>query len=329
MKATAILTPRFCSSATNLRYLRATVNTNNVYTSGQPGIAAATFSLIQSFNGGTLFSGPVVNGGQPTGVLPAGTTQTTLSVNTNENANCRYATTTGVPYGSMPNTFSTTGGTAHSTPLTGLVNGSNYSYYVRCQNAAGHPDTYDYVISFGVSSSSTTASSTFPGVASVLSDNGLWQTPGSWGAMSENSGAYANGTDAAMVANPLLGPDEYAEITYSHDPGTSGWPGVMTRMQGPANGSGYLAFAYNGAVWLYRVDDKGGLGWNMLATARVDISVAPRDLRLESQGNTHRVIFNGVALITYTDTNNVYTSGQPGIAAATFSPIQSFNGGNL
>ena len=304
-------------------------DTNNVYSSGQPGIAAATFSMIQSFNGGTLFSGPVVSGGQPTGVLPAGTTQATLSVNTNENATCRYGTTAGVAYGSMPNTFSTTGGTAHSTPLAGLVSGTNYSYYVRCQDAAGHPDTYDYVIAFGVSSSSTTASSTFPGTASVLSDNGLWQTPGSWGAMSENSGAYANGTDAAMVTNPLLGPDEYAEITYDHDPGTSGWVGVMTRMQGPTKGSGYLAFAYNGAVWLYRVDDNGQLNWNVLASASVDVSVAPRDLRLQSQGNTHQVIFNGAVLITYTDPNNVYTSGQPGIAAATFSSILSFSGGNL
>jgi hypothetical protein len=147
--------------------------------------------------------------------------------------------------------------------------------------------------------------------------------------MSENSGAYANGTDAAMVTNPLLGPDEYAEITYSHDPGTSGWVGVMTRIQGPTNGSGYLAFAYNGAVWLYRVDDNGSLGWNAVASAQVDVSVAPRDLRLQSQGNTHQVIFNGAVLITYTDPNNVYTSGQPGIAAATFSSILSFSGGNL
>ncbi|MGC1450582.1 MAG: hypothetical protein WA830_11135, partial [Candidatus Sulfotelmatobacter sp.] len=190
-------------------------------------------------------------------------------------------------------------------------------------------DTYDYLISFTVSSTSTTASSTFSGVASVLSDNGLWQTPGSWSAMSENSGAYANGTDAAMVTNPLLGPDEYAEITYNHDPGTTGWVGVMTRIQGPNNGSGYLAFAYNGAVWLYRVDDNGQLNWNVLASASVDVSVAPRDLRLQSQGSTHQVIFNGAVLITYTDPNNVYTSGQPGIAAAAFSSILTFSGGTL
>ena len=302
---------------------------NNVYTSGQPGIAVATFSTIQTFSGGNLPRTPVRSGGQPGGVLPATTSQVTMSLVTDENATCRYATTAGVPYGSMPNAFSTTGGTAHSTVLTGLTSGSNYSYYVRCQDAAGNADTDDYVIAFAVSSTATTASDTFAGVAATLSDNGLWSTPGSWQPMSENNGAYATGTDAAQVANPLLNADQYAEITYDHDPGTSSWVGVMTRMQGPANGGGYLAFAYAGKVWLYRVDDNGTLNWNELVAASVDVSVAPRDLRLESQGSTHRVIFNGVLLITYTDPNNVYTSGQPGIAAAGFSTIQTFSGGNL
>ena len=272
---------------------------------------------------------PPRSGGQPTGVLPAATSQATLSLTTDENATCQYATTPGVAYSSMANTFSNTGGTAHSTLLTGLVSGSHYSYYVRCQDAAGNVNTYDYAIAFTVSSTSTTASSTFSGVASVLSDNGLWETPGSWHAMSENNGAYATGVDAAAVANPLISPDQYAQITYDHDPGTSGWVGVMTRIQGPTNGSGYLAFAYAGQVWLYRVDDNGQLNWNGLASASVDVSVAPRQLRLESQGNTHRVIFNGVLLITYTDSNNIYTAGQPGIAAATFSSILTFSGGAL
>jgi hypothetical protein len=302
---------------------------NDVYTSGQPGIAASTFSTILSFYGGALTPSPVRSGGQPTGVLPAATTQATLSLVTDENATCRYATTTGVPYGSMVNTFSTTGGTAHSTLVTGLVSGNNYSYYVRCQDAAGNANTYDYLIAFAVSSRATTASSTFSGVASVLSDNGLWGTAGSWGLMSENNGAYATGLNAARVANPLLSADQFAEITYDHDPGTTSWVGVMTRIPGATNGSGYLAFAYAGQVWLYRVDDNGGLGFTELGSASVNVGVAPRDLRLESQGSTHRVIFNGVLLITYTDPNNVYTSGQPGIAASTFGTILTFSGGNL
>lgn len=147
--------------------------------------------------------------------------------------------------------------------------------------------------------------------------------------MSKNNGNYTNGVSAARVADPLLSPDQFAEITYDHDPGSSGWPGAMTRIQGSTNGSGYLALAYGGTVRLYRVDDTGSLNWNELATANVDVSVTPRYLRLESQGNTHRVIFNGVLLITYTDPNNVYTAGQAGIAAATYSTILSFSAGAL
>jgi hypothetical protein len=147
--------------------------------------------------------------------------------------------------------------------------------------------------------------------------------------MSKNNGAYSKYLSAARIANPLLSPDQFAEITYDHDPGTSGWPGVMTRIQGATNGSGYLAIAYAGQVQFYRVDDNGSLNWNGLASASVDVSVAPRKLRLESQGNTHRVIFNDALLITYTDPNNVYTAGQPGIAADTFSSILTFSGGVL
>lgn len=76
---------------------------------------------------------PLRSGGQPTGGLMGGTT------------------TAGVAYGSMGNTFSTTGGTAHSTLVTGLVNGNSYNYYVRCQDAAGNTNPDDFVISFSVS----------------------------------------------------------------------------------------------------------------------------------------------------------------------------------
>ena len=84
---------------------------------------------------------------------------------------------------------------------------------------------------------------------------------------------------------------------------------------------------------LYRTDDNGWLSFALLASANVDVSVAPRRLRLESQGSTHRVYFNGTLLITYTDAGNTYTSGQPGIADALFGGptvrILTFNGGAL
>ena len=93
---------------------------------------------------------PVLSGGQPTGTLAAGTTQTNLQVTSNEAATCRYSTTAGTSYASMANTFTTTGATNHSTNVTGLTNGSSYTFYVRCQDTAGNPDTTDFPIAFSV-----------------------------------------------------------------------------------------------------------------------------------------------------------------------------------
>jgi hypothetical protein len=50
----------------------------------------------------------------------------------------------------MSITFATTGGTSHSSAVNGLVNGGSYSFYVRCQDAAGNADPDDYVIGFSV-----------------------------------------------------------------------------------------------------------------------------------------------------------------------------------
>src|SRR5947208_8996797 len=93
---------------------------------------------------------PVRSGGRPTGSLPAGTTQTTLALTTNEAATCRYSSSAGVPYDSMPQTFATTGGTAHSTPVSGLVDGRGYAFYVRCLDAAANVNPDDFAITFTV-----------------------------------------------------------------------------------------------------------------------------------------------------------------------------------
>ncbi len=60
----------------------------------------------------------------------------TLTAMTNENADCAYATTNKA-YSEMT-TFSTTGGTSHSTPLTGLSASTRYTRYVRCRDTAGN-----------------------------------------------------------------------------------------------------------------------------------------------------------------------------------------------
>src|SRR5207247_810652 len=92
----------------------------------------------------------VRSGGQPTGVLPAGTTQTTLALTTNEAATCRYSPSAGVPYDAMTQTFATTGGMAHSTPVSGLVDGGSYAFYVRCLDTVANANPDDFAISFTV-----------------------------------------------------------------------------------------------------------------------------------------------------------------------------------
>ncbi|PIQ84557.1 MAG: hypothetical protein COV75_01950, partial [Candidatus Omnitrophica bacterium CG11_big_fil_rev_8_21_14_0_20_63_9] len=95
-------------------------------------------------------SPPVRSNGAPTGTLPAGTTQTTLSLSTNEPATCQYGTTPNQPYGAFTTPFATTGGTTHSSSLTGLAGGQSYTYYVRCKDADNQVNTDDYAISFSV-----------------------------------------------------------------------------------------------------------------------------------------------------------------------------------
>ena len=95
---------------------------------------------------------PTRSSGAPSGILSAGTTQTNLTLTTNENSTCRYSTSPGIAYGSMTNTFSTTGTTSHSTQVTGLSNGGTYHYYIRCQDTFGNANIDDYDITFSIAS---------------------------------------------------------------------------------------------------------------------------------------------------------------------------------
>ncbi|MFH1188717.1 MAG: PGF-pre-PGF domain-containing protein [bacterium] len=125
--------------------------------------------------------------------FPAGTTSTMLSVTTNEAATCRYSITQGTGYASMTNTFSTTGSTSHSTTITGLTNGQNYNYYVRCNDTAGNLNSIDYVISFGVTGSIISSDEPVdPGSNYVWQDN--FDRYASLIAMSSD-GNCAQGTD--------------------------------------------------------------------------------------------------------------------------------------
>ncbi|MGD9276589.1 MAG: hypothetical protein PVJ67_05430 [Candidatus Pacearchaeota archaeon] len=145
---------------------------------------------------------PVRSNGLPTGTLASGTTSTTISLSTDEVANCRYSTTAGTSYSSMANTFSTTDSTSHSTFVSGLSDGGSYSYYVRCNDTSGNYNTNDFTISFSVASGGSSCSSGADNnpVDSVVSVSELMVYISSWksGSVSINNlligiGEWKNG----------------------------------------------------------------------------------------------------------------------------------------
>jgi hypothetical protein len=93
---------------------------------------------------------PVVDMFAPNGVLSAFGTAVTLSVVTDINSICRYAPAQGVDYAAMPYTFAVTGGTLHSTALSGLSSGSAYTYFVKCADAVSGVVGSDYPVTFSV-----------------------------------------------------------------------------------------------------------------------------------------------------------------------------------
>ena len=49
----------------------------------------------------------------------------------------------------------------------------------------------------------------------------MWDTPGAWTSLKKNNGAYStNLLSAARLVTPVVGADQYAEITYDQDPGS-------------------------------------------------------------------------------------------------------------
>ncbi len=101
---------------------------------------------------------PIISNGSRTGQLPAGTTETTVSVSTNEASTCRYGTIPNTPFNAMSNTFSITGTTVHSSTVTGLLDGSYYKYYVRCADSFANYNQSDFLIDFSVTSSESPSS---------------------------------------------------------------------------------------------------------------------------------------------------------------------------
>ncbi len=114
---------------------------------------AATSALVIDTTTQVLFSG------SPSGEQSSGTTSVTLSLATDEDAFCKYGTTANTVYASIANSFSATS-TSHSVSVSGLSDGSSYTYYIRCQDATGNTNSSDFTISFSVASAAEESPST-------------------------------------------------------------------------------------------------------------------------------------------------------------------------
>jgi len=148
---------------------------------------------------------PVRSNGFPSTNLPSGTTSTTLSLVTNENASCKYSTTANTLYASMVDTFTTTGTITHSTTVTGLTDNTTYTYYVRCQDVVGNSNIDDLAITFSVLTFSS--DSVIPSTPlNVISTPAMASIGLVWDASTDNIGVtgykiFRNSVQIATVTN--------------------------------------------------------------------------------------------------------------------------------
>jgi hypothetical protein len=215
---------------------------------------------------------PQRSNGQPSGTLAAGTTSTTISLATNEAASCRYSTTPGLAFSAMPNLFSTTGGTTHSTLVTGLTNGGSFTYYVRCQDGAGNANTDDFNISFTVGSAtgvpglvaaygfneaSGNTTADLSGNGNTATINGATRTAGRYGNGLSFDGVndYVAGTDIDFPTSPFTISAWFKTSVIKSSFIVGKFAGAKNQMYVMSGGSGEaLAGLYDGITWRDAVD---------------------------------------------------------------------------
>ncbi|MFH1451005.1 MAG: lamin tail domain-containing protein [bacterium] len=95
---------------------------------------------------------PVRSNGQPAENLEEETTETIISITTDEVSHCRYSQTSGLAYDLLENDFSSTDNTFHSSIISGLIAKTNYFFYVKCQDPKANTNSDDFIISFSTSS---------------------------------------------------------------------------------------------------------------------------------------------------------------------------------
>ncbi|MFH1257852.1 MAG: fibronectin type III domain-containing protein [Candidatus Micrarchaeota archaeon] len=97
-------------------------------------------------------SPPVISNGQPSGILPIGTTVSSISFDTDENAICRMSNNPNAQFTSMME-FEWTESLHHSANIGPLSIPDNYSVYIKCNDSKGNINPAYYLINFIIPSS--------------------------------------------------------------------------------------------------------------------------------------------------------------------------------
>jgi len=92
---------------------------------------------------------PVISSATPATPLAAGTLDAIISINTDEDANCKLSSNAGSDFETMNQAFDITGSTIHSTTVS-VVDGESYTYYVRCSDLSHNVNVSDYPINIEV-----------------------------------------------------------------------------------------------------------------------------------------------------------------------------------
>jgi hypothetical protein len=87
----------------------------------------------------------------PSGTLDAGTIETVISIETDEDAICNYSTVADTPFASMTGSLSTIYARIHSKVISNLSDGSAYTFYVKCSDRANNVNNEDTLVSFSIS----------------------------------------------------------------------------------------------------------------------------------------------------------------------------------
>ncbi|MBP9669340.1 MAG: hypothetical protein KBE09_03555 [Candidatus Pacebacteria bacterium] len=139
---------------------------------------------------------PTRSNGLPSGALAAGNVTIEISLETDELAHCRYATSSNVLYANMTANFSQTLARVHSANISGHSDSTSYTYYVRCADAQGTENLDDYPISFSLNNTPSSDTSLVNTVVGSATGGG----PGGRG----GAGSIPNGSEKLFLASATL-----------------------------------------------------------------------------------------------------------------------------